>query len=250
MTHLRLMPIVILAVSSLFLLKVAGLVGGGYYSLGAIAALNAQEVLPKPSVSVSNENRIHETQGVVDDMPPELPKTPIEIAQDIVLGSAQKLQEAQSSPGQQELVNSLIARREEIEARASELEQRLALIEAAEARLQERYDALAELEQKIGSTADEKEAGDSAQMRGIIAMYEAMRPADAANIFNNLEKSVLLRVGRGMNPRKLGPIMAKMLPQKAQDLTTMLAKNENDDAMAVSSGRYDHLPQIMSDTQN
>lgn len=247
MKNLRLMPIVILAISSLFLLKIAGLMGGGYYSLGAIAALNAQEVLSRPIVSTPSEDASEES---IDDMPPDLPRTPIEIAQDVVLGSAQTLLEAQASPGQQELVKGLIARREEIEARAGELEHRLALIEAAEVRLQERYDALAALEEKIGATADEKEVDDSEQMKGIIAMYEAMRPADAANIFNNLEKSVLLRVGRGMNPRKLGPIMAKMLPQKAQDLTIMLAKNENDEAMAAVSGRYDHLPQIMPDKQN
>jgi flagellar motility protein MotE (MotC chaperone) len=76
-------------------------------------------------------------------------------------------------------------------------------------------------------------------------MYENMRPADAATIFNDLDMVVLLRVSRSMNPRKLGPIMAKMLPEKAQVLTVRMASAEESAPIDVIQGSFAHLPQIV-----
>ena len=51
---------------------------------------------------------------------------------------------------------------------------------------------------------------ETGQFAGIVAMYETMKPKDAANIFNELDMEVLLRVAKTMSPRKMAPILAEM----------------------------------------
>ena len=77
-------------------------------------------------------------------------------------------------------------------------------------------------------------------------MYETMKPSDAAAIFDELDMPVLLRVARAMNPRKMAPIMAKMDPVKAQDLTAGLAVDRGRADASSSPARISRaLPQIV-----
>ena len=50
-------------------------------------------------------------------------------------------------------------------------------------------------------------------------LYEAMKPRDAATIFNDLEMPVLLQVVDRMKEAKAAPVLAAMQPDKARDLT-------------------------------
>ncbi len=51
-----------------------------------------------------------------------------------------------------------------------------------------------------------------------------MKPKDAGRIFEELEMDVLLEVAEKMNKRRLAPILAKMDPKKARDVTEELFK--------------------------
>lgn len=53
-------------------------------------------------------------------------------------------------------------------------------------------------------------------------IYENMKPKDAGRIFEELEMNVLLEVAEKMNNRRLAPILAKMDPKKARDVTEEL----------------------------
>ena len=70
------------------------------------------------------------------------------------------------------------------------------------------------MEAQIASLVDQRQAMETGQFAGIVAMYENMRPKDAANIFNNLEMNVLLQVAKMMPPRKMAPILAEMVANK------------------------------------
>jgi flagellar motility protein MotE (MotC chaperone) len=76
-------------------------------------------------------------------------------------------------------------------------------------------------------------------------MYETMKPKDAAAIFDQLEMPVLLRVARAINPRKMAPIMAKMDPGKAKDLTAGLAVDQVEPTIELTSEDVSALPQIV-----
>ena len=60
---------------------------------------------------------------------------------------------------------------------------------------------------------------EDASWQGLVKLYEAMRPRDAATIFNELEMPVLLQVVDRMKEAKAAPVLAAMQPDKARDLT-------------------------------
>ena len=60
--------------------------------------------------------------------------------------------------------------------------------------------------------------------QGLVKLYEAMKPRDAATIFNDLEMPVLLQVVDRMKEAKAAPVLAAMQPDKARDLTAKLAQ--------------------------
>jgi flagellar motility protein MotE (MotC chaperone) len=76
-------------------------------------------------------------------------------------------------------------------------------------------------------------------------MYENMRASDAATIFNDLDRDVLVRVGKAMNPRKLGPIMAEMNTARAQELTVLLTQTGPTGPAEIVASDYANLPQIV-----
>jgi len=146
---------------------------------------------------------------------------------------------------QAQLQERLTERREELDSRSSELDMRMALVEAAEKRIEERTAALEVLEARINAMVDEKRTLEEAQFKAVVTMYEAMKPKDAAAIFDQLEMSVLLRVARAINPRKMAPIMAKMDPLKAKDLTAGLAIDQVEPTIEMASDNLASLPQIV-----
>jgi flagellar motility protein MotE (MotC chaperone) len=54
-------------------------------------------------------------------------------------------------------------------------------------------------------------------------MYEAMKPKDAARVFDRLGHDVLVPVVMQMNPRKMSEVLAVMSPEAAEKLTVALA---------------------------
>lgn len=144
-----------------------------------------------------------------------------------------------------ELLGRLGERRDALDAREKELDMRMALVEAAEKRLDERTATLKAIEAKINALVDEKKSAEKEQFAGIVAMYETMKAKEAATIFNQLDISVLMRVAQAMNPRKMAPILAKMDPLKAKQLTSGLAAEEVEPSLDAPVEDLASLPQIV-----
>jgi len=164
----------------------------------------------------------------------------------VEVNSAGVLAPMQVSGGSEvELIGRLGERRDSLDAREKELEMRLALVEAAEKRLDERTAALKAIEAKINALVDEKKSAEKEQFAGIVAMYETMKAKEAATIFNQLDMPVLTRVAQAMNPRKMAPILARMDPLKAKQLTAGLAAEEVEPALDAPIEDLANLPQIV-----
>lgn len=143
------------------------------------------------------------------------------------------------------LLERLAERRAELDSFSSELDMRLALVEAAEKRLEERKSALEALEARINTLVAEKKAMEEGQFKALVGMYETMKPADAAPIFDELQLAVLVRLARGMNPRKMAPILARMSPKRAEELTIAMAAAEDEQTIDVAPPDLSALPQIV-----
>ncbi|SMH60412.1 MotE family protein [Azospirillum agricola] len=124
----------------------------------------------------------------------------------------------------QELLKHFAERRAEIEQRTKEMEQREALLAAAEKRIDQK---VAEMEkvrtdiQKLMNQGDEKQ---SAQLESLVKIYETMKPKEAARIFEELDMPVLLGVIQRMKEQKTAPILAAMDPVKAKEVTSALVE--------------------------
>jgi flagellar motility protein MotE (MotC chaperone) len=138
------------------------------------------------------------------------------------------------------ILERLQERRQEIEARAREIDIRENLLKAAERRIEGKVEEMKAVESRIGSANEQKSQTDAARFKGIVTMYEAMKPKDAAKIFDRLEMSVLIEVASQIAPRKMSDIVGLMQPEAAERLTVEMARRAGGDKTASNSD----LPKI------
>lgn len=122
------------------------------------------------------------------------------------------------------LLQSLSQRREELEQRARDIDEREVLLKAAEQRIEQRIDELGRLQGSIEALLVEYDEQTEAQIQSLVKIYESMKPKDAARIFEELDMDVLLDVVGRMKERKTAPILAKMNPERAKTVTLELAQ--------------------------
>jgi len=101
-----------------------------------------------------------------------------------------------------------------------ELDLRESLIKAAEKKLETQ--AASQEAEKSSPTGQRKE-DDNARFKGVVIMYEAMKPKDAAKIFDRLDPKVLIEVASQIKPQRMSEIMAQMSPEAAERLTVEMA---------------------------
>ena len=126
------------------------------------------------------------------------------------------------TPAEIELLMRLAERRDKLEGRNRELEAREGLLRAAEIRIERK---VAELEDLRGVIEERIKVFDTQQEKklgSLVKIYENMKPKDAAKIFEELEMTTLLEVAERMKERKLAPVMAKMNPERAREITVEL----------------------------
>lgn len=128
------------------------------------------------------------------------------------------------SDAERSLLQDLRARRTVLDARDAELKDREAVLAAAEKRLAARVDELGALQARLEALDATRRERDEANWRSLVKTYEAMRPRDAAAIFNELDQPVLIQVLDRMKEAKAAPVLAAMQPERARTATTELAK--------------------------
>jgi flagellar motility protein MotE (MotC chaperone) len=122
------------------------------------------------------------------------------------------------------VLEALRARRAEIEAREQSAAAREQVVSAAERRLGQRIAELTALQQRLEALERDRAAREEAGMRGLVRLYEGMRPRDAATIFDELEMPVLVSIVDRMREAKASPVIGAMKPERARLLTAELAR--------------------------
>jgi flagellar motility protein MotE (MotC chaperone) len=316
----RLIPIVLLATISLFVLKVTGLVFDGGYTLGermrahanpdGITVTTRDSVPDYPRIVVAEEPKMPDVQtavqrgqwapamfnfggvrrapkdsdvtGSVDaDKTATLPKigdknadnnivtgssgggghgasppppagqppaeplktsetpppgTKLEVGSDAVPLTPGKI----NSPGERAILNRLQDRRETLDNRDKQLDMRESLIKAAEKRLEAKVGELKDVESRIKVESNARDKAEQERLKGLVAMYENMKPKDAARIFDRLDLKVLVDISTSMKPVTMSAVLAQMTPEAAERLTVELATR----ASAARGQEADNLPKI------
>lgn len=125
------------------------------------------------------------------------------------------------SGAERAILERLLERRQELDARARELELRENLLKAAEKNLEAKLAALKA--QESNGNGQRKDEAEMARFKGLVTMYEAMKPKEAAKIFDRLDIKVLVDVAGKINPRRMSEILAQMTPEAAERLTIEFA---------------------------
>lgn len=220
MKDVRLLPILMVACSAMLALKLLGfmnLPGSVWQEFAGTANVFAQEV-----------DAGAEEADASEDMT-------------MVPGMEASIVEGQPARNTElSILESLRNRRKELMQREEELQLRENLIEAAEGRLESRIGQLEALEQRLQAATEAELGARKEELRGLVTMYETMKPKEAARIFDRLQMDVLIDVVLAMNPRKMASVLASMNPEAAQRLTIEMAKVGRRD---TPSG-IDQLPKI------
>jgi flagellar motility protein MotE (MotC chaperone) len=144
------------------------------------------------------------------------------------------------SGAEQKILERLQQRREQLDARARELDIRENLVKAAEQRIDAHLAEIKEVEARIKTETQTKDKAEAARFKDLVTMYENMKPRDAAKIFDGLDMDVLIQVTSQINPRAMADIMAQMTPEIAERLTVALASK----AQSMAKNDPAELPKI------
>lgn len=243
---IRVIPVVLVAIFGLAVLKIAGLViDGGYvfdYQVSQPAQRSwAQDNFGYPTTANADPADI--TGSVKKEEKKEEPK-PAAPAADapkpdgVVVFPDQNPQSV--SPSERAILERLQARRQELEQRAREIEIRESLLKSAEKRIEGRVEEAKATEAKISTATGQKAEQDAARFKGIITMYEGMKPKDAAKVFDRLEMPVLIEIASQIAPRKMSDILGLMTTEAAERLTVELTRRAGSDKSASAAD----LPKI------
>lgn len=196
----RLLPLVILAMAGLFLVKAEALLAAlRAPGLPVVAPARAADSVPVPAPAAARPQA-----------------APVAVAPPVPDPAAQ---------AERALLEQLRARRSDIEAREQAVAAQAMLLQATEARLARRVEELAAMQQRLESLDRARGEREEAGWRGLVRTYEAMRPRDAATIFDDLDMPVMVEILDRMSDRKAAPVIGAMRPDRARMATAELARH-------------------------
>jgi flagellar motility protein MotE (MotC chaperone) len=280
--ELRLIPVVLIAISCLLGLKILGLMLDGGFTLADLDFSSTPSASNAPAPPAAQQAKTSwagqmfnfpDVTGSIDsdrdaaakkrdaderlaqNAPPPAPKPadtkPAEVKpgppppkpnEPNAGGTVIQLdQNNGGSPSERAILERLGARRQELDQRARELEIRESMIKSAERQLDGKVNQLKTMEQQAGGAANKKEEEEAARLKGLVSMYENMKPKDAAKIFDRLEMPILIAVVSKIKPRIMADIMAQMQPDVAERLTVELANRATGNTQPAPAAQ---LPKI------
>lgn len=138
--------------------------------------------------------------------------------------AAELAKEAGLSPAELQVLQNLGARRGELDKRESDLDTQLALLAAAEAKLDAKAKALEGLKSDVQALLSQADGREASEIDRLVKVFEGMKARDAAPRMVLLDDSVRIPIAAKMKERSLAAIVAQMPPADAKKLTEALAR--------------------------
>lgn len=173
---------------------------------------------------------IQESQAQLDkpDLKKEDPKN-LNINKDADIKNLQKtdvssnIQNDFQLNSEKQLLQQLRKRRTEIESNKDELPAEKMALESIKQYIDNRLDVLENLQNKLKPQFSNTHQNDGKKIQKLVKVYESMKPKEAAKIFNDLQIGVLVEMTLNMKESRLAAILSEMKPEKARELTSILA---------------------------
>ena len=209
------LPVAVLAgvmVMSLRVIDVWNVVTSGRLSLHpAQAEEPATPTKPSKQAAASAPDPV--SSKTTTEIPPESSGTEVTIPSD-------------SSPAELEVLKQIAGRRDQLDKRAADLDTREALMKITEQRVDQKVAEMEKLRKQLQAMVGTANEAQQAQLENLVKIYETMKPDEASRILETLDMPILLGVIQRMKPARTAPIMAKMNPEKAKEITSALTKQD------------------------
>lgn len=124
---------------------------------------------------------------------------------------------------EKQLLKQLRKGRTEIESNKDELPAEKMALESIKQYIDNRLDALENLQNQLKRQFSNTHQNDGKKIQKLVKVYESMKPKEAAKIFNDLQIGVLVEMTLNMKESRLAAILSEMKPEKARELTSILA---------------------------
>lgn len=142
--------------------------------------------------------------------------------------AAELAKQAGLSPAELQVLQSLGARRGQLDARENDLSTQLALMAAAEAKLDAKIKSLNGLKAEVQGLLTQADTKEQAEIDRLVKVFEGMKAKDAAPRLAALDDAVLIPIAAKMKERSLAAIVSQMQPAQAKSLTEKLARRFSD----------------------
>jgi len=225
------------------LLPLVGIAVGGVLAVKALADIDA---LPKmmagarafaeeAATPAKGAAKTSPVPAVAKPVPAAAPSASAAVAAPIKVcapSPAELARDAGLSPAELQVLQSLGVRRNQLDARETDLDTQLKLLAAAEAKLDIKLKGLSGLKNDLQVLLGQTEAKESSEIDRLVIVYGKMKPKDAAAVMVQLEDKVRIPVAAKLKEAALAAILSQMPPAEAKKLTESLAH------------RYDKVQQL------
>ncbi len=215
----RLLPLAAVAIGGVLAAKALGAVDG----LPAMLA-SAQAAAPAPHAKPAATPAPAAKPGV---SPLPAAAKPAASAPGVCAPTAAELaKEAGLSPAELQMLQSLGARRGQLDAREQALDAQVQLLNAASLKIDAKIKALNAAKAQVEALVGQADVKTQAEVDRLVVVYEKMKPRDAGAIFAALDDHVRVPVAAKIaaeKPAILSAILAQMGTPEAKKLTESLA---------------------------
>ena len=143
--------------------------------------------------------------------------------------------EAGISAAEFRLLQSLQERRQTLDSRERDIVTRENVLKAADARIGERMTALRAVEGNIQRLLGQVDDLEAARIASLVAVYEKMKPKDAARIMEGLDEEVLIKIAQRMKTQPMALVLANMSGERARRVTQRLAAIDTPDMPPIAN---------------
>ena len=123
------------------------------------------------------------------------------------------------------ILQELAQRREVLDARAKEIDKKALQLKVAEDEIDKKIAQLKKYEERLIQLTDKYNKKEKENIESLVKLYTAMKPKDAARIFNTLDLEITVAILKGMKPSTTSTIISQMNSERAQEITAVLIGN-------------------------
>jgi flagellar motility protein MotE (MotC chaperone) len=208
----RLLPLIAVAIGGVLAINALSGIRGLPQLLAAAQARAEEAAAPSK----------HSPMPATDSAPAPKP-TSAPIAPACAQSPADLAKAAGLSPGELQTLQNLGARRGQLDDRERILDTQLQLLAAAEAKVDGKIKALANMKTEIKALLGQADQQQQAEVDRLTSVYQKMKPKDAAAVMATLDDKVRIPVAAKMKDAALAAILAQMPTIEAKKLTESLA---------------------------